>query len=407
MDITIPKKGTKLVPCIPLEDTEVIDVDKTFFVSFDLKILPNGDCKSTYEKTVRRFSEGSPVTWIQTMMDINEIWVQNGVVEGSDRAAIVRTILRDDALTVFEGALEGQLEPIDDDEDSVKTTPEKVNIALEAVSASVFPHRALEVQKLWMRRHMKKPSYMAYRALQAKVMKMNRCLAMFPDATEESKFSNAELLEILEFALPATWRAKFDLNGYVPTRHNIARLLIACEAIERNEVKEVSKDGKRSSKIGSTRSKEKEKKVTTKSGNSTTIKGLKHCSEHGMNSTHDSSSCWILHPKLKPAKFVEKTNNKKTKELNVLLKGTYKKELLNMLSNKKTTTSEAKAKKKNVKEKASKKRKQPESDTSDESIHQMDQMDTPLPSEDEENEFTDSEPEPDSKRIKKLGKSND
>ena len=97
-----------------------------------------------------------------------------------------------------------------------------------------------------------KLSNMSYCLMQAKVLKMNRSLVLFPEGSEEAKFSNHELLEILEFALPASWRAKFDLDSYIPTKHDRNKLLAECEAIERNEKVEHSvvkpKTGKKKEK---------------------------------------------------------------------------------------------------------------------------------------------------------------
>jgi hypothetical protein len=40
----------------------------------------------------------------------------------------------------------------------------------------------------------------------------------------------------LEWSLPATWRAKFDLDSYIPTLHSRSKLIEACNAIERSEI---------------------------------------------------------------------------------------------------------------------------------------------------------------------------
>ena len=396
VEASVPRKGIKLVPCLPLVDEEVIDVDKTFLVSFSLKIKPNGSNEHTYKKTVRRFSEGSPSQWLQTLQDIKEIWSQNKMNGPQDRAATVRTILRDDALTVFEGSLESQTETTATEEGTTNPmTNEKVDKALAMVSASVFPHQALETQKLWMRRHMKKPSTMSYRLLQAKVLKMNRSLVLFPEGSEGVKFSNHELLEILEFALPASWRAKFDLDSYIPTKHDRNRLLAECEAIERNEKVEHSvvkpKNGKR---------KEKEERATSQRA-PRSLK-LKFCSEHGPNTTHSSDKCWILHPTLKPSKFDKaETFPRRGKAMKAMLQNTSKSELLSMIMQSQKTTTPPKEKSNSKGGKAPKKRAKVEvaaSDSSDESVQMMDE-DTSLPSEDEE-----TPPPSDDEVIKKSSK---
>lgn len=84
--------------------------------------------------------------------------------------------------------------------------------ALKAVSQAIFPHRALENQKLWMRHRLKKPSNMPYRLLESKILRMNVALPFFPDGDKNSKFTNKDLLEILECSQPQAWRAKFNFD---------------------------------------------------------------------------------------------------------------------------------------------------------------------------------------------------
>ena len=314
--------------------------------------------------------------------------------------------MRDDALTVFEAALEAQAEGNEDDEVAPQQlTTEMVDTALQAVTASVFPHRALETQKLWMRRHMKKPAGMTYRLMQAKVLKMNRSLALFPDASQESRFTPAELLELLEFALPANWRAKFDLDGYVPTKHDRARLLRECEAIERSEQQDRKVDNKASKGI---RDKSKAKTTTTTTtrsiGRNTK---LKFCSEHGPNTTHDSSKCWILHPNLKPSKFEKNESFGKTgKAMKALLKNTTKSELFNMVleSQKAEVSDRPKEKGKGKSDKKRSKATAKPSSSSDESVQQMEE-ETPPPSDDDSS--MEERVAKKKKRIELLGRINE
>jgi hypothetical protein len=44
------------------------------------------------------------------------------------------------------------------------------------------------------------------------------------------------LVGLLEWSLPAHWRKKFGLDGYIPTLGTKAKLISECEAIERNEI---------------------------------------------------------------------------------------------------------------------------------------------------------------------------
>lgn len=366
MNEPIPRKPVLLKPCIPLVDTTPIDVDKTQLVTYSLKIRPGGANDHTYKKTVRLFAEGSVTEWIETIRDIHEIWKQNSINGAHDCAAIVRTILRDEALAHFDTSVEEQRENGENEEEPLVLTVDMVSVGLEAVSGAVFPHRALENQKLWMRRHLKKPSSMKYRLLQAKVLKMNKSLPLFPGGSDESKFSPREILEILEFSLPQTWRAKFDLNGYVPTNHDRKRLLQEVEALERNQPEEPSQKSKRKDKKG------KETKNKSEQTKDSTKEGKKYCSEHGWGN-HSSKECWKVHPELLPDKFKSANKEKpKGKESLAMSKATRANLLELLLTAEKPEGKKRKGGK--TLKKSSKKVKiaAPPDSESDESIHNMD-----------------------------------
>ena len=287
-------------PSLPLVEEGVIDVDKTSTISFYLKVRPNGHNEHTYKKTIRLFSEGSPFEWLLTMRDIREVWKQNAINGPTDRSSLVRAVLRDDALAQFSTAVEVAQAPGNDGL-VPNLTVEHLEIGLEAVMEAFFPHRALEIQKLWMRRHMKKPNSMTYRSLQARVLQINSYLPSFPGGTEQDKFSDKELLGILEYALPAKWRKKFDLDGYVPTDHTRSRLLRECEALERNDPTIVARIPRKQTKKKSKKFKNNHSSTSTSNSNNKKSTD-KYCSEHGWGN-HDSANCWALHPELKPDKF--------------------------------------------------------------------------------------------------------
>ncbi len=64
---------------------------------------------------------------------------------------------------------------------------------------------------------MANPPEMDFRKMASTVNQMNCKLIRFARVTEEDSFSLVDLLEILEWTLPHSWRAKFDSNGFVPT----------------------------------------------------------------------------------------------------------------------------------------------------------------------------------------------
>ena len=218
--------------------------DKASFLTFELKTKEGQPESSTkYKKTVRKFEEGSPQQWIDLLKDLREIWKQNSIRDGSDRAATVRSLVKGESATAFEAALEESR--INEGAEEQPITEDDVERALNAVASTVFPHQALEIQKLWMNRRMFKPAELTTRQTSAAINRLNNSLPLFPGGSETSKFTEIEIVGLLEWSLPPAWRTKFDLDGYIPTLDTKTRLIEACEAIESNEAvddKETTKE---------------------------------------------------------------------------------------------------------------------------------------------------------------------
>ena len=290
----IPKKKSgSLQPILPLipEKLPTKDDDKGAFLTFELKMqFDQAENGTKYKKAVRKFEEGTPQQWVDLVKDLKEIWKQNGIEEGSDRVATIKSLVKGESGTAFETALDDLRTSEGDDEQPI--SKENVETALKAVATTVFPHRALEIQRLWMNRRMFKPVELTTRQTSAAINRLNNSLPLFPGGSEGSKFTEKEIVELLEWSLPPTWRAKFDLDGYIPTLGSKSRLIEACEAIERNEAVAESNNNKKGKK-------EKPEKQKTENSGSGHKKGdgknkSYFCTEHGTNSTHSTSDCWTI-----------------------------------------------------------------------------------------------------------------
>ena len=236
-----PSGKSYLQPIIPLILPErTVDEDKTKIICLELKTRAGGSNSSTYKKFTCKFEMGDPYEWIELMKDIEKVWTQNSISGATDRASTVRALLRGESLDVFETSLiEGRGQG--EEAQQAPLTVDQVNDALEAVAKSVFPHRALHLHKNWMSREIIKPEILSTKLLSAAIGRLNNSIPYFPGGSEEEKFTEKELLNFLENALPSEWRAKFDLDGYIPTDHSRPKLIAACEAIERSLVDEKRK----------------------------------------------------------------------------------------------------------------------------------------------------------------------
>ena len=237
MSTTNETTGIKgvLQPCLTLVPPTKKDVSETDIIEFSLQVRAGSAAKNapTYKRKVARFNGGSPVEWIEVLEALDEIFARNGLTTPQDQENIVRTILRGDSWTAFESSLQESRENPDKPEEPLPLTIEMINSALMKVSEDVFPHRALSTQLRWMNKRMRKPANMGIRQFVAAVSQMNIKLLRFPGATRADLIPAEKLVELMEFALPESWRAKFDLAGYIPTDHDKNRLISEGEQIER------------------------------------------------------------------------------------------------------------------------------------------------------------------------------
>jgi hypothetical protein len=235
-----PKKIALLQPIIPLVrvSNRIDSADKTKFITLDLKVHAGAaNTTSSYKKTMRTFELGSPQEWLDVIARVQEVWRQNSVTGPHDRAGILAALLKGDALTAFEAALnDARINPDANNIALIQMTTEHMEKAIREVTQTVFPHRALETQKLWMGSYMKKPTNMTMKNCNAALSRINNCLPLFPLRNEQSKFDEIKLVSLLEMALPQHWRDKLDKKGYTPSLDTRAKLVTEGEIIERHKV---------------------------------------------------------------------------------------------------------------------------------------------------------------------------
>jgi hypothetical protein len=91
------KKAGSLQPVLPLIPLKLASAkdEKGKFISFELMTQVGQPTTGTkYKKQVRKFEEGTPQQWIDFLRDLQEIWTQNSIVGGTDRASTVRAVVK-------------------------------------------------------------------------------------------------------------------------------------------------------------------------------------------------------------------------------------------------------------------------------------------------------------------------
>ena len=131
-------------PPIPLKPLklELDTQDKNSYLTVELRYTPADADSRVYKKNVRYFKSGTPKQYIDFRADVTKIIVGQAITTGPAQYAMVRTLLRGDALRVFNNRATTQ---------GAETVANLV-LVLNALGTHVFPVRALVKQKRHMRR---------------------------------------------------------------------------------------------------------------------------------------------------------------------------------------------------------------------------------------------------------------
>ena len=92
-----------------------------------------------HKKSVRKFDEGLVEQWIKLLRNLKEIvWKQNSITTRLDQASTIRDLVCSESLTAFESTLQDVR--INEEGEEQEITTDHIQIALNAVSTTVFPH---------------------------------------------------------------------------------------------------------------------------------------------------------------------------------------------------------------------------------------------------------------------------
>jgi hypothetical protein len=275
---------------IPFERPEVKETQKEDVMGFKIRYYPTNPKSSTYELNLGVFKSGTPEEWLKHKSALNKILVGQNIQEPADKFCMARRVLEGDALAVFNNAAEDN-----------EVTLETFNDCINAVTAHVFPSRALSTQKRYMRRYMRKPTDVKIREYVARVNEINSYLKEFPPFKQDQMLEEDEILDILEFGVPASWQKLMVQHGFNPTDHSTQEFIEMCERMEWTEVQESNHKGTKSKtnqndgKGGKSQPKASEEADSKKKSNKKkkTREGTSYCIYHGVHG-HDTGECKVV-----------------------------------------------------------------------------------------------------------------
>jgi NACalpha-BTF3-like transcription factor len=204
------------------------NTDDGAVTTFKLRCTPSDTDSLQYELKVRSFESGSVEQYILWKRDLDKLFKGQNLSNAEDKFEMTRKVLTGDALAVFQEAAYAQI--VEDDNSYA--------ICIDALALHVFPKNALTHQKAWMRRseYAHKPIKAKTRTWVARLNEINQMLAQFPPFFSEAQMlEEDELIEIIEYGIPTSWRVKMVDQSFIPGDHTLTQLIEFCEKEETTE----------------------------------------------------------------------------------------------------------------------------------------------------------------------------
>ena len=168
-----------------------------------------------------------------------------------------------------------------------------IEYAIRAVVVYMCPYKTLPRVKRWMRRKCRKSQDMTIRKFYNHFSRINdeELPNLPPDFSQDQSLSADELLDILLYAIPNSWKKEMDKQGVDPDKLSQPQLLAILEQLEAAEAHD-----KKSEKVQNKNSpNKKSKKAHQKDGKSKKDGDGKYfCMYHKQNTTHATEDCKVL-----------------------------------------------------------------------------------------------------------------
>jgi hypothetical protein len=107
---------------------------------------------------------------------------------------------------------------------------------MQALLIHVFPNNALTIQRQWFHRYLHKRIDNSMREFAARINEINAMMEEFPpEFKKEQQISDSEMKDLLEFAIPVSWRVKMAEHAFRPIEHSVPDIVDFCERLEFTE----------------------------------------------------------------------------------------------------------------------------------------------------------------------------
>ena len=279
----------KVNAAIPLTRPYTPALVKGTYETMKLRVDPADQRSATYDVIMSYFSTGTPEDGLKFNETLNKVILGQALTGGPAKYAFARRVLSGDAKASFNTSA------------TYNGTETNANfiICITELTRHIFPAWALQNQKRYMRRFLRKPGNMTVRAYFSRVNEINSYLTLFPDICPDepaTSLDNNELLDLMEFGIPASWQRELVKIGFDPTNHTIQEFQEFCERMELTETLDPNRKPS-----GDKRFDKNDRNKNLKRGQNgqklfpdEKEKEIKFCLYHGKNPTHNSDECKVL-----------------------------------------------------------------------------------------------------------------
>jgi len=136
----------QIVPIVPLQRPEKKDLTKGNYVTLKCKTHPGDRDSATYNLPITYFKSGTPEEFLKWKRNIEKVISRQGATDGPSKYTLTRRLLDGNVLTTFNLKAEGF---------GSKTNANFLEV-IQDLTRHVFPIKALQTQKRFMRRFLRK-----------------------------------------------------------------------------------------------------------------------------------------------------------------------------------------------------------------------------------------------------------
>jgi hypothetical protein len=319
MKIALPKDvSPRKTVILPLSGTTAEAVGKYNSKSYELLVSPIGGAGGiTYRQNYRILTGDEDLrTKIQWIKDVKEVLAGTLALTIESQKAIVKTLTNPETYALFLAAVI-QLSATRFDHlmviaeranglahDTVATDAltarglvDHINDVAQALVDTIganLPYKCLSKVKRFLRRDCRKPVEMKARDYVNSLMRVNNEeVPWIPPAAARQSLSDDEIIDIILYGTPKSWRVEMDRQGFDPLDKMIGEVVAFMERIEETEVTSVRDKKPSSNSNGNKKPAAKDWKTKDWKAQG---KGEKYCSLHGKGS-HTTEECKTIQNK--------------------------------------------------------------------------------------------------------------